>query len=163
MRLRLCRQAGARMFRLKVSVERWGESLTGEDRDSVIQPAPVLEPAHAVPISGLTGPAQASGSSPCPSCGSREMHRSKGRTLYERLKKAHSVSRVFRCHHCGWRGWLLPLECAMMAEASGSPNLTAIDTFLGADIAARRDLTAGSFIEQGPGHRPGCACFLTCC
>jgi len=72
------------------------------------------------------------GSDPCPSCGSGEVYRSKARTLYEKLRKAHTLKRVFRCHHCGWRGWLLPLDCAAMAEA-WSPSLTAVDTFMGAD------------------------------
>lgn len=129
----VCRRAGTRVFRLRVSVERCVEGVTFEDTAALAEPMRATEPAQAVPASGPMEPGHVLGSSPCPSCGSREMHRSKARTLYERLRKAHTEARVFRCHRCGWRGWLLPLDCAVIAEATCSPNLTAIDTFLGSD------------------------------
>ena len=135
-----CKQAGARMFRLNVKVERLGEAVPFEEhaqpsqplQAQVHQPVPVAEVEHAVP-SGVLEAMRVLGSNPCPSCDSREVFRSKARTLYEKLRKAHTPRRVFRCHHCGWRGWLLPLERAAMSEVTWSPDLTAIDTFTGAD------------------------------
>jgi predicted RNA-binding Zn-ribbon protein involved in translation (DUF1610 family) len=120
-------------------VERFGESVPLEEHADGLeamhaggmeQPRQAAEPANAAPM-GAVETLHVLGSDPCPSCGSREVYRSKARTLYERLKKAHTLKRVFRCHHCGWRGWLPPIECASMTEATGSPDLTAIDASLG--------------------------------
>jgi predicted RNA-binding Zn-ribbon protein involved in translation (DUF1610 family) len=41
----------------------------------------------------------------CPDCG-YALHRSRSRRLYEKLIKAVSGQRLYRCHECGWRGWL---------------------------------------------------------
>ncbi|MDH7514610.1 MAG: hypothetical protein QHI48_01865 [Bacteroidota bacterium] len=43
---------------------------------------------------------------PCPACGAQKLHRSRHRTVFERLRKALSGKRPYRCHACGWRGWL---------------------------------------------------------
>ena len=40
----------------------------------------------------------------CPRCGSH-IHRSRTRGLTERLIKALTSFRTFRCKDCGWRGW----------------------------------------------------------
>src|ERR1700730_12882749 len=121
------------MFRLNVRVERLGDDVAFDERAEEHGLAHAAKPEHA----GLRGDMETMhempGSVPCPSCGSREVYRSKARTLYERLKKAHTLKRVFRCHHCGWRGWLPPLEHASITEATGSPDLTAIDASLGID------------------------------
>ena len=135
-----CRQADARMFRLNVKVERFGESVAFEEHADGLEPMHAAEPEHAAPM-GVLETLHVLGSDPCPSCGSREVHRSKARTLYERLRKAHTLKRMFRCHHCGWRGWLLPLDCAVTSGATWSPDLTAIDTFLGADRLRSPDLS----------------------
>jgi predicted RNA-binding Zn-ribbon protein involved in translation (DUF1610 family) len=127
-----CQEAGARMFRMNVKVERFGEAVTLEEHAHELRPVHDAEPKTAAPR-GVLETMHVLGSDPCPSCGSPEVYRSKARTLYERLRKAHTLKRVFRCHHCGWRGWLLPLDCAAMAETTWSPDLTAIDTFLCAD------------------------------
>jgi UDP-GlcNAc:undecaprenyl-phosphate GlcNAc-1-phosphate transferase len=127
-----CKQAGARMFRLNVQVEHLGEGLALEEHAHELDPVLAARPEHTVPR-GVVETMHVLGSDPCPSCGSREVYRSKTRTLYERLRKAHTLKRVFRCHHCSWRGWLLPLDCAAMAEATWSPDLTAIDSFLDGD------------------------------
>ena len=41
----------------------------------------------------------------CPACG-ESIHRSHTRGLKERLVKSLSSYRTYRCHDCGWRGWL---------------------------------------------------------
>ena len=40
----------------------------------------------------------------CPDCGGRT-HRSRARTLSERLIRAFTRYRVYRCTECSWRGW----------------------------------------------------------
>jgi len=124
-----CKQAGARMLKLNVSVERFGRGVGFEEHDQELKPAQPMESENATSKFGLD-PMRVLLCDPCPSCGSRDVHRSKTRTLYERLRKAHTLSRTFRCRHCGWRGWLLPLEYSRTTEATWSPDLTAIDTLM---------------------------------
>jgi FlaA1/EpsC-like NDP-sugar epimerase len=45
----------------------------------------------------------------CPECKTARVHRSKGRSVVERVKREFTAERLFRCGECGWRGWLLPL------------------------------------------------------
>ena len=42
----------------------------------------------------------------CPLCGGRA-HRSHTRGISEKLFRALTPSRMYRCQECGWRGWLL--------------------------------------------------------
>jgi predicted RNA-binding Zn-ribbon protein involved in translation (DUF1610 family) len=42
----------------------------------------------------------------CPSCHSYAIYRSKLHGIRERLKKHFTIERPYRCHECGWRGWL---------------------------------------------------------
>ncbi|MCX7943051.1 MAG: hypothetical protein N2746_00875 [Deltaproteobacteria bacterium] len=43
----------------------------------------------------------------CPSCGNSEkVHRSHSIYLWEKVIKLFSSYRLYRCHNCGWRGWL---------------------------------------------------------
>lgn len=41
----------------------------------------------------------------CPQCGGRT-HRSHTRGFGEKLVKALTSHKTYRCHECGWRGWL---------------------------------------------------------
>ncbi len=41
----------------------------------------------------------------CPQCGGRT-HKSHARGFNERLIKALTSHKTYRCHECGWRGWL---------------------------------------------------------
>jgi hypothetical protein len=41
----------------------------------------------------------------CPDCND-VLHRSHSRSFHEKLIKAVSRQRLYRCHECGWRGWL---------------------------------------------------------
>lgn len=43
---------------------------------------------------------------PCPKCGEYHYHKSHARDWYERLRKSLFNHRVFRCHECGYRGWI---------------------------------------------------------
>ena len=42
----------------------------------------------------------------CPKCGSPSLFRSRHRGVMEMIRKNMSDKRPFRCHKCGWRGWL---------------------------------------------------------
>jgi hypothetical protein len=45
----------------------------------------------------------------CPNCGKPEkVHRSHTRGLMEKIFKTATPYKVFRCHGCNWRGWLIP-------------------------------------------------------
>jgi len=42
----------------------------------------------------------------CPECGSAKLYRSHTKTLSEKARKEMTPKRPFRCHECGWRGWI---------------------------------------------------------
>jgi len=45
----------------------------------------------------------------CPHCGKAErVHRSHSRGPVERVIKTVTPYKVYRCHDCNWRGWLIP-------------------------------------------------------
>lgn len=43
----------------------------------------------------------------CRECG-YQLHRSRSRGAHEKFVKALSRSKLYRCHECGWRGWIAP-------------------------------------------------------
>lgn len=42
----------------------------------------------------------------CPKCASVNIHRSRHRNRWEAWRKSVFNRRAYRCHDCGWRGWL---------------------------------------------------------
>jgi hypothetical protein len=42
----------------------------------------------------------------CPECHSDRIHRSRARNTWEAWRKRLTRSVPFRCHLCGWRGWM---------------------------------------------------------
>lgn len=42
----------------------------------------------------------------CPKCGEHALYRSRSRGVGETLRKKMTNRRPYRCHRCGWRGWL---------------------------------------------------------
>jgi predicted RNA-binding Zn-ribbon protein involved in translation (DUF1610 family) len=42
----------------------------------------------------------------CPGCGEATLFRSRSRTFSENVKKRFTSKRLYRCHRCGWRGWM---------------------------------------------------------
>jgi len=42
----------------------------------------------------------------CTKCGEPSLYRSRSRSLGETIKKKLTIKRPYRCHKCGWRGWL---------------------------------------------------------
>jgi FlaA1/EpsC-like NDP-sugar epimerase len=65
----------------------------------------------------------------CPVCHGTDVHRSRTRSLAERLRKSMTHERLFRCHACGWRGWQLPQDVIVTGQApqNGQPDLAALD------------------------------------
>lgn len=109
---RICRERSVGIFQMNVNVECLAESMP--PRVSVTESVPVLTLSE-FPVLPIMPAADAVPQAPCPSCASRTLHRSKTRGLYERLRKVHTHRRTFRCHSCGWRGWLEPFEAGVGA------------------------------------------------
>jgi hypothetical protein len=82
-------------------------------------------PGSRVPI--VAGPR-------CPSCHSYRVHRSKARSVFERLQKRLTQNRLHRCAHCGWRGWRPAFDAAayeaLPAVPQQEPNLDSVDAVL---------------------------------
>jgi UDP-GlcNAc:undecaprenyl-phosphate/decaprenyl-phosphate GlcNAc-1-phosphate transferase len=122
----ICERSGIRMFKLDIRLERLDE------------PTPLLEPALSSATRPVSVPApepapsrvidqlDVIGAQPCHSCGSRNVHRSKARSLYERFRKLHTATSLYRCHDCTWRGWLLPIEYAPIIAGDSTGPVTDI-------------------------------------
>lgn len=119
------------------------------------------DPVTAMPISlfprslrgSRTGQASHTGrprlveQEPCRVCASANVHRSRARNVFERLRKMHTALRPFQCHDCGWRGWLLPLQFASQGSTrSSDPSLASLDPQLDPEP------TTGT--PPPPGHDP---------
>lgn len=80
----------------------------------------------------------------CPDCSSPQVHRSHVRSRLEEWRKSRSQKRPYRCHICGWRGWLLPWERdathAVAVEDLLSPDFGAIDESVVASIGENRSV-----------------------
>lgn len=52
----------------------------------------------------------------CPSCSlPGTLHRSKGRSLSERIIKKITFFKIYRCSQCGWRGYLSTFKVAKIS------------------------------------------------
>jgi FlaA1/EpsC-like NDP-sugar epimerase len=75
----------------------------------------------------------------CPTCGGARVHRSHARSLAERVKKSMTADRLFRCHDCGWRGWLEVIgEPEHATELIDTTDLAVLDSRLERNEAPRR-------------------------
>jgi predicted RNA-binding Zn-ribbon protein involved in translation (DUF1610 family) len=85
--------------------------------------------AQAAPTAPFEDEAAAAAEQLCPKCGSARVHRSRARSVTERLMRDWKTERLYRCADCGWRGWLMPLEFPTPAttESVPSPDLTSLD------------------------------------
>jgi FlaA1/EpsC-like NDP-sugar epimerase len=105
------------------------QQLIGPFKDSG-EATPVEEPLPAADAAA-TSSAGAPGydEQPCPKCQSGRAHRSRARSLTERIRKEISDERLYRCEDCGWRGWLLPLEFGDPASVVpvSAPDLALLD------------------------------------
>ena len=44
--------------------------------------------------------------STCPRCREPKLHHSRAKSAFERIRRRFTERVPFRCHGCGWRGWL---------------------------------------------------------
>ena len=72
--------------------------------------APLIDEATEPAVVAADVERAAATSEPCPSCREYKLHRSRARSLQERLRRQWTMKRLFRCEGCGWRGWMLPIE-----------------------------------------------------
>ncbi|HXW04269.1 MAG TPA: nucleoside-diphosphate sugar epimerase/dehydratase [Vicinamibacterales bacterium] len=132
-----------------------------EPADSAVVPAVLPAPAVAAPLApavAYAGPAAAPVSpaaaamaeppghveQPCPQCHSRRLHRSRSRTLSERIRRSFSSLRLYRCDECNWRGWMIPLEFgdAGAIEPTAAPDMSLLDNALqGVQMPMRRSFS----------------------
>jgi glycosyltransferase involved in cell wall biosynthesis len=66
----------------------------------------------------------------CPSCASSSAHRSRSRSRAERVRRDLTSDRLYRCHSCGWRGWLMPLDAGGSqgpVDAPPAPDFVRLD------------------------------------
>jgi FlaA1/EpsC-like NDP-sugar epimerase len=80
----------------------------------------------------------------CPNCRSLALHRSRARTLAERMRRNYSDKRLFRCDDCNWRGWLVPLEFGepVAVAPDAVPDLAALDSAVqGLQVPLRRSFS----------------------
>ena len=59
----------------------------------------------------------------CPKCEEVSLRRSHTKTRFERFKREHSGMRIFRCHACGWRGWLDEAKLRYSNNSGSKPTL----------------------------------------
>ena len=80
-----------------------------EAKDETLVPPP-FDPESGRLVSSKVSPAfhhhARNKSRACPACGEYALYRSRARNLGESLRKKLGTSRPFRCHSCGWRGWM---------------------------------------------------------
>jgi hypothetical protein len=133
-RIELDASRGRRVAVMQALRDLTGLSAQPADRSELA--APPVVAAAAAPV-GVAATAtmeaeQASIEQPCPKCRSSRLHRSRARSLPERVRRTFSARRLFRCDDCQWRGWLVPLEFsnprAMTMPAS--PDLGSLDEAL---------------------------------
>jgi FlaA1/EpsC-like NDP-sugar epimerase len=108
---------GIGVFRMSVQLEQLLEH-TVDLPQFVAREASIAEASSVVPVLE---------SEPCAKCGGRNVHRSHARGIYERLRKAHTPARPFRCEDCGWRGWLLPVVDATPLSDVAESDLRLLD------------------------------------
>jgi FlaA1/EpsC-like NDP-sugar epimerase len=78
----------------------------------------------------------------CPQCHTARLHRSKSRTIYERVMRHRTAQRLFKCDACGWRGWLLPLVSVPSDHIdAAAPDLHLLDRDMPAAGSHRRSFS----------------------
>lgn len=143
-----CREGGLSLFRMNVRLEPVADSGPGSLTAATSSASNlggvefIRTPAGTACAAGAAGAhagaRQVTGSANlesadisrgrCPGCGGRDIHRSNVRTMYERAKKAYSMRRPFRCHGCGWRGWMMPSQpFEAITLVPGKPDLAGLD------------------------------------
>ncbi len=110
-----------------------------DEKDINVRLAPALggkreekspEPGRSPEVVAVVDNTHSAHASRCPRCADYRAYRSRGRTHFERSRTAWSPKRLYRCHGCGWRGWLRP------SETVSPPVPTTSDVGTGSDLTA---------------------------
>lgn len=131
----ICERTGTSLFRMNLQLERLLEESPASSALAPLVAAPLDRAEPAAP-KGRKSPAfsladvRVLGTQPCDGCGGLNLHRSHARSVFERIKKNYTLKRLFRCSDCGWRGWLLELECGASLQPVASPDLVSLDSAL---------------------------------
>lgn len=106
-----CERRGIQLIRLRMLMDQLVDEPAHAPPPPEPEPRPLVVPVSAV--GSVPEPADVAPQlviEPCERCGGTNVHRSKVRGAYERIRKINTPTRPFRCHDCRWRGWRLPLE-----------------------------------------------------
>lgn len=60
----------------------------------------------------------------CPQCRHEALHHSRPRSAFERLRRRLTGRIPFRCHGCGWRGWLVEPDPSVQGPREIHRDLT---------------------------------------
>lgn len=126
-----CRRCDATLLTLDISVKRLGPRGRQPPQIDASTRLEVPGPPDSPQPSASRASSVQTESDLCPSCRSSNVHRSKARTLAERIRKIHTDKRLYRCQACGWRGWTVPLEfgSGLTGEAIPVLHLESLDVF----------------------------------
>jgi FlaA1/EpsC-like NDP-sugar epimerase len=122
--------SAAVMRRLRTIVPEFGSATTPSalpSKVTVIAAAAVRQPMEEEPQPALVA------GSVCRSCASSSVHRSRVNGPIEQIRRQLTAKRPYRCHACGWRGWLDIIDVAappVMASVETLPDFRAIDAAL---------------------------------
>lgn len=103
-------------------------NLTGVVPPHVAPPEAAIAETAAVAASIRAG----HGEQKCPHCETGMVHRSRAKSLPERIKREFRAERLYRCNDCGWRGWLTPLRFGEQGavDALPAPDLATLDAVI---------------------------------
>src|SRR5215471_20550731 len=88
----------------------------------------------------------------CPRCG-ENTHRSHTRGFREKLVKRLTLHKTYRCHECGWRGWLKPTTSNNRHVVRTIISLIVtlvLTTLLAVYVVEKLSATTPIHVEQSP-------------
>jgi UDP-GlcNAc:undecaprenyl-phosphate GlcNAc-1-phosphate transferase len=113
-----CHRTHGKLFHLDIGVHR----LDHEESTPPVAAAPSFVDCRPASVFSFGRNRAAYLAQRCPLCTCVHIHRSKARSVFERLKKLRTDKRLYRCEECGWRGWLTPLDCGVRFGSTASAS-----------------------------------------
>lgn len=89
--------------------------------------APTTERAHLEPVAQVPPATAGAPGSRCPACQAYGLRRTRTQTPTGRFRRRFTDTRPYRCHECGWRGWIEPLEEPPVAGTPSDENGGVLD------------------------------------
>lgn len=117
------------MASLKALIPEYEHPATAAPADTVAAAAPAPAFAQGAPMA-LAATDGDPMNQMCPQCQAARVNRSHAKTMTERMRRRFTRECLFRCSHCGWRGWLLPLVYVdpQAVPEPVTPDLSTLDT-----------------------------------